>query len=246
MAEENKTIDPKKHQIAIAKSMGLKQEVINFLEKVPVWDERELYYMCALDRMPLSDLIEMLNVNSSQAQIKKKRQEYLKKMYTDLEPIGRDIISLKEEVKGALSESQSTREIIARNIDSALEKQAAAQDETIRAKNEQIIMLQDQLRRIEGNHLKTEEVVHVINKHKPGKKLKFLNLGKGLLGKPVDTRKFINNYIKNEKMADEQKEYLLDCLEEGMSVKDIEKFASPDLPVEIMKRIKGLIAREGD
>lgn len=243
MAEENKTIDPKGHQMAMAKSMGLKQEVINFLDKVSTWDERELYYVCALDRMPLSDMIEMLNVKSTLVQIKKKRQEYLKKMYTDIEPIGRDIMNLKAEVKDVLSESRSTREIIARNIDTALEKQAAAQVETIRAKNEQINMLQDQLRRLEGDQAKKE--VYITNDQKQEKQFLFAKWGKGLLKKPADTRRFINNYIKNDKMSDEQKAYLLDCLEEGMSVKDIEKFASPDLPVEIMKRIKGLIEPEG-
>lgn len=62
--------------------------------------------------------------------------------------------------------------------------------------------------------------------------------------KESDIKRFIDQYIKNDKMKSEQTEFLLDCLEEGMSVKEIEKFAAPGLPVEVMKRLKNLQKRD--
>ena len=48
----------------------------------------------------------------------------------------------------------------------------------------------------------------------------------------TDTRKFIEKYLNNDKLSDEQKEYLLECLESGMSVKEMDSFASEHLSVD--------------
>lgn len=56
--------------------------------------------------------------------------------------------------------------------------------------------------------------------------------------KTTDTKKFIEEYIQNDRMNEEQKEYLLQCLEEGLTLKEIEAFASADLPVDIMRRLR--------
>lgn len=42
----------------------------------------------------------------------------------------------------------------------------------------------------------------------------------------------------------EQLEYLLDCMEEGMAVEEIEKFSSPKLPVDIMRRLRMMEERK--
>ena len=43
-----------------------------------------------------------------------------------------------------------------------------------------------------------------------------------------------------DKLSDEQKEYLLECLESGMSVKEMDSFASEHLSVDQMKRLSSL------
>ena len=53
----------------------------------------------------------------------------------------------------------------------------------------------------------------------------------------TDTKKFIEKYLNNDKLSDEQKEYLLECLESGMSVKEMDSFASEHLSVDQMKRL---------
>lgn len=61
-----------------------------------------------------------------------------------------------------------------------------------------------------------------------------------------DIKRFIQEFIKTDKMNDEQKEYLLQCLEEGLSVKEMEVFASADLPVEIMRRLRKYYEQQKD
>lgn len=69
---------------------------------------------------------------------------------------------------------------------------------------------------------------------------------KGLLSllvaarKDSDTKRFIDRYIKDDSITPEQKEFLLDCLEEGMDIKEIGKFAAPGLSVAVMQRLKNL------
>lgn len=53
-----------------------------------------------------------------------------------------------------------------------------------------------------------------------------------------DSKKFIAHYLENEEMSDEQKEYLLSCMENGVTLKEMEKFASPKLSVEQMERLR--------
>lgn len=56
--------------------------------------------------------------------------------------------------------------------------------------------------------------------------------------KTTDAKKFIEEFIQNDQMNEEQKEYLLQCLEEGLTVREIEMFASADLSVDIMRRLR--------
>lgn len=60
----------------------------------------------------------------------------------------------------------------------------------------------------------------------------------------TDTRKFIEKYLNNDKLSDEQKEYLLECLESGMSVKEMDSFASEHLSVDQMKRLSSLYRKQ--
>ena len=56
-----------------------------------------------------------------------------------------------------------------------------------------------------------------------------------------DTRKFIETYLNNENLSADQKEYLLSCLETGMSMKEIENIFSEKLSVDQMKRLNAIV-----
>ena len=255
-SNDGSNIDPKQQQLMIAEGMGIKAEVIKFLAKISDWKLRELYYLCAADRMPLSDMIELAKKeDTTWEKIKKKRVDYLRQVYTDLEPIGKEIVELKKEVKVVLEESQSTRDLIANNIEVAIEKQAAAQEETIRAKNAQIEMLQGKIADLENATISKTETVQVDGKgatyvQTELKDYKFTRLAlppknsKGgffkLFSPKDEIKKFIAQILKDEKMSDEHINFLITCMEEGSSLKEIEAFASPDLSIEQMRRLKEL------
>lgn len=44
--------------------------------------------------------------------------------------------------------------------------------------------------------------------------------------------------------SNEQLDYLLDCMEEGLPIEEIERFSSPKLPVEVMRRLRRLEERK--
>lgn len=57
----------------------------------------------------------------------------------------------------------------------------------------------------------------------------------------IDLKRFIEKYLNNENLTEEQKEYMIECLESGMSLKDMDKFFSENLSVEQMKRLNSII-----
>lgn len=57
----------------------------------------------------------------------------------------------------------------------------------------------------------------------------------------LDTKRFITQYLNHPDMSEDQKEFFLECLESGMSVKEIEEFASQNLSVPVMKRLSHIL-----
>ena len=58
-----------------------------------------------------------------------------------------------------------------------------------------------------------------------------------------ESREFIETFLGDKEYSQEQREYLLRCLEEGDSVRKIQQFASPKLTVEQMERMRKLSSR---
>lgn len=59
----------------------------------------------------------------------------------------------------------------------------------------------------------------------------------------LDTKRFIERYLDKEDISEEQKEFFLECFEAGMSVKEIEEFASQNLSVPMMRRLKDILEK---
>ena len=53
-------------------------------------------------------------------------------------------------------------------------------------------------------------------------------------------KKFIEKYLQDDRYSSEQIEFLLECIESGMRVREIEKIAIPGVSIEVMKRLKNL------
>lgn len=245
-------------QIQIAAGMKLSDEVVDFLRSIPDWGKREWYYICALDRMPLSKLVEMNKKNYTIPKIRKERQDYLVSTYSDLDEVNQKVEKLKKEAQEVFEESRELKDAIMSNLETALNKQSAAQEETIRTKDSMIQMLKERIERLEtelkekGNVPKfgTEKVPNETAQHErtaPDKKSE-QSIENGIFAegrrvwlkkkRQTEVKRFIDSYIKNENLSDEQKDFLLTCLEEGMPTSEVAEFASPNLSLEVMQRLK--------
>ncbi len=288
MAEEVKQRDPRaevrRRQIEIAKSMKVQPEILDILEKVEEWQNREWLYICALDGLPAEQIRKMQEGKASIGQIRKTRLDFLREQLVRTDPFQDRLEKLQQEVRDVCKESRDTRNAIERGLEDALKKQARAQEETIRTKDQMMEMLTMQVeelnQKLQEQEKQTEKIQTAAEEDRSVRKRKRKTEAetitepetpapevaseeesadaagqaaedihrekKGILSlfasarKDSDTRRFIDRYIKDDSITPEQKEFLLDCLEEGMSIKEIEKFAAPGLSIEVMQRLKNL------
>ena len=49
---------------------------------------------------------------------------------------------------------------------------------------------------------------------------------------------FMNEILMNKDFSDEQKNFLIDCLDENMPYEEIKRLAKPEIDVAMMKRLK--------
>ena len=255
-------------QIQIAAGMKLSDEVVDFLRDIPDWGKREWYYICALDRMPLSKLVEMHKKNYTIPKISKARQDYLLNTYGNLDDVNQEVEKLKKEAQEVFAESRELKEAVMANLETALNKQSAAQEETIRTKDSMIELLKERIERLEAE-LKEKGAVPKFGTNKviekmlnedaqnentvPSKKTE-KSVEKGIFAegrkawikkrRQTEVKHFIDIYIKNENLSDEQKDFLLTCLEEGMPTSEVAEFASPNLSLDVMRRLKKMKLRK--
>ncbi len=269
MAEETGQSEKvKQNQLAIARSMQVQPPAIKALEEAKEWQAREWLYICALDGMKAETIGRLAKAGATAMEIQKARMGFLRDKYGQTDTLQKDIDRLKAEVEKTCRESRAVRNEIETGLEEALKKQAQAQEETIRAKDQMIELLQARLSEIRGQGRGKQESSppSPIPQDAPAplgpggregtaagsrarmvqEEVKKSQGRKGLLRawedirRESDAKKFIERYMQDARMGAEQREFLLDCLEEGMSFKEIEKFASPCLSVAVMKRLKRL------
>lgn len=252
----------KKQQLAIAKSMKLKQAYLTVLEGIEDWHIREWTYICAVDGMPAEALKDLADSGASATQIRKARLDYLRGICVQTDTLQSSLEDLQKEVKEACRENKEVRRSIEDGLEDALKKQAQAQAETIQTKDDMIALLRNRISELEkqagmqqpedteGEREASYKKLHMVKTVETqegagtGKSFPKADRVKASIlssfRKSQDTKKFIERYIKNENMDEMQKDFLLDCLEEGMSIKEIDLFAAPGLSVDVMRRLKQL------
>jgi len=218
------------------------------------------YIICALDGMSDDEILELAGYTIPQIQAV--RTEFLMKKYQGNSPIFNEVQRLKTQVKEIVQENRDVRVSIEKGLDKAMQEQIEKSNQLIEAKDEMIgmlrlqqielqrqieqmkskgqskdmpIKLQSEKNRNEGTESEakiiSEEIQMQEKKQGIGKRIR------QYLFSTTDTRKFIDKYLNNSKLSDEQKEYLLECLESGMSVREMEGFVSENLSVDQMKRL---------
>lgn len=245
----------KSHQVSIAKSMKVDKEILDILQNIKEWHIREWLYVCGLDGMPAEQIRTLAEGNASVTKIKKARKDFLKNLWVDMGDLEQQVVQMREEVTSVCTASKEARSVIERGLEEALKKQTQAQETTIQAKDQLIQMLKKQIEAMEkereqnpgpmisneaeADHVPATGTIEEKSQESAVKNEK----GKGFFAKIIsdmDTKHFIHHYIQSDEYHPDQKEYFLACLEEGMSVKEIESIAAPGLSVEVMRRLREL------
>ncbi len=215
-------------QFVIARNIGLDRDVVSFLESITDWKKREWYYLAALDGMSCKDLQEMEQKDMSTSQIRKERLFYLKNLYTDHDELGEEVLKLKNEITDTRKQSEQLRTLVEENLETAFKREAESYKHLIEEKEKRIQFLEEELK----HQKKREQAVSLTR----GAKKQFWYRKR---------KKELEGLLTNEKMSDEQKDFLIDCLEEGLTPKQIMEFADPNFSVNVMRRLKQLQQRGG-
>ena len=216
-------------QIVIARHIGLDRDVIEFLDNITDWKKREWYYLAALDGMSCQDLLEMEQKNMSISQIRKEHLLYLKNLYTDHDELGEEILHLQKDIMETKTQSETLRIMIEENLEKALKREAESQKSLIEEKDQRIRFLEHELK-IQRTLPRQEEKEGVLKRRSFWQKKR---------------KKELEDLLTNEQMSEEQKDFLIDCLEEGLTPKQILEFADPNFSVNVMRRLKQLQQRGG-
>ena len=224
------------------------------------------YLICALDGMNDNELLKLAGCTIPQ--IKEARSDYLMKKYRGNDPMFAEVQDLKNEVKEIVSENKKVRSSIEAELEHAIKNLIDSKDEMIKLLKYQKVDLQRQIEQMKSKVIqlenqkketssdeKTVEESRVENRKKETnmndiitEKIQTEEARTGLAKRMQryffavpDTRKFIETYLNNESLSVDQKEYLLSCLESGMSMKEIENIFSEKLSVDQMKRLNAIV-----
>lgn len=235
MEEISQAEKVKRSQLAIAKSMQVSDADMKVLESVQEWTVREWLYVCALDGINLKEFLGSFGKSKVTAeQIKKKRTESLKKRLSGTETVTmQDLRNLKDEVKSACEESRKVRNAVTKMIQSneAADIQSAAQEQI--AEKEAIIA------DLKSKNSELEEKIRENKTEEPEQKKRWWS-SVFFFKRSREPQKFVEKYLQDDRFSLEQIEFLLECIESGMRIRDIEKFAIPGVSVEVMRRLKNL------
>lgn len=229
--------DIKDVQLTVAQGLGVTDKGRELLEEIAQWQLRHECLISLLDAVPIDSIKEIVEKGAGAEGIKVLRRNHLREQLVNLEPLGIKLKELEKEVEGMSKESGMIREVIETKFESAYAQQQAAQKEALKAKDQVIDLLRGQL-----DEIKNRKTIHASSplKLREGKKSKAQ--GKGLFSylKKAEAEQFIELFFKGQDYSEEQKNFFIDCLERGLSVKEIQRFAAPGLSVAHMKRIRDL------
>lgn len=228
----------KESQLAIARGMKVPDEELKILDTVPDWAAREWLYVCALDHIPLNRVIEECGGNVTASKVKEKRGKYLNEIYKpslfEAGDVKEELAKLQKEVKETCAESSKVRAAIEKAItenmgERDVQKEIRKKDEMIEALNRKIADLQKKSSEPEEKNIRgmTMRRIRTLFSHPFSRR-------------PNNAKRFIEKYINDDRYSHEQIDFMLRCMEEGMSIYDVEKIAIPGASIDIMQRLKNL------
>lgn len=241
-------------QLALARGMKILPGDLKIIGQIEDWTAREWVYVCALDGMDIKQFAEEKAEKLSVNYLKKRREEYFRKKYASAgtEKVPHDLQKtlevMQKEVEKTCKESRQIRNAVVEMISKQNEPVHTEQEELkklIKEKDDLIDQMQREimLLRKEQNRQSPVSTGRTVQEQKSVPAiLRFFRRPEGK--RSTETRKFITQYMQDDRFSAEQIEFLLKCLEQGVRIKDIEKFAIPGLSVEVMERLKALCDKQ--
>ena len=258
----DETITAVKQHQGILNQSGCTEEVKRFIHSIPDGLVCEWLYLCALDGMGISEL-KKLNEAPVRESVKKaafiqrERQKYLAGKYgkdpetlRQVEELRKKVTEIQEEsrdlrhtVDTSLRDSVKKQEEAARKQEKTLHHLIGGKNEQIRERDKRIEELEDQLEKLK----KEQERAGVLEKTVPAEHRDTERRPKKRRWpwrrREDPSRIFIRRYLENDAYSQEQREFLLHCLEEGDTAEEMEQYAVPALSVAMMGRLRKLIQK---
>ena len=228
----------KEYQMLLAQWMQLPKDALEILNEDMPWRIREWLYVCALDQISGAELQAMKpqglkKIQDIRAQFLKQKFQNLKEIQTQLNALQKQMEEGKEKQATVLSRLQEEVLQVLQYLEQ--EKQI------LKEREEQLLEEQrkykEQFQQMEANRLEEEKSWSLWNRMWKKKQRKTQ-----MCRKRAQMDQFVKQVLEEEKFSQEQKSYLLDCLEQGEEMEEVLYLAKSCLSVEQMERIKQLLS----
>lgn len=264
----DETITAVKQHQGILNQSRCPEEVKQYVQGIPDGLVCEWLYICALDGMGLEQLKKLNEAPVKESLkkailIQKERQKFLAgKYWKDPETL-RQVEELRQRVSELHEESRELRHAVDTSLQDAMkyQEETARKQETslyhlIGGKNEQIKERDKKIEELEGQlrELKKEQeqmtaykktALEEKDREETGHRDARPKKGRlPCLFRRDPARIFIRRYLENEAFTQEQREYLIQCLEEGDTAKEMEQYAIPALSTDMMERLRKMIKKQ--
>ena len=250
----------RQHQAVMAWA-GCAKETQQFIEKIPDGLLCELLYLCALDGMSMEEMQRLVALQAKDRKEKAaiiwkerriflqerygkdpEREEHRQELYREIREMLADSEKRWKKLEDGMAETLAVQKSLLEGQNETSETAPDGKEKLLREKEEQlkdlerqVLFLQEQCDQLQKENKRLKQ-----NQEKQGVSSNvFLGIWKKVRRK-ADADAFIAAYLENKEYSREQKEYLLQCLEEGDSLREIKAFASPGLTIPMMGRLRDL------
>ncbi len=202
--------------------------------------ELDLWFLGVYMGLPLAELQEMRKNEQAEGEIRARILQHIRQHLPVPEGTEQKIRELQQQTKEALEDYAYIRDTYLKEIADGRKREREAQQKALEAKEETICIQKERITELEGKirSLKRgQKQADPAGVEKEQGKLSFLQRLRRC-GKGADILRFRETYLDDTEYSAEQKEFLLCCLEEGLSYDDLARFASPALTPEQMGRLR--------
>ena len=229
----------KEYQMLLAQWMQLPMDALEILNEDMPWRIREWLYVCALDQISGAELQAMKPQGLKK--IQDIRAKFLKQKFQDRQEIQTQMNALQKQMEEGV-EKQAT--VLSRLQEEVLQilQYLEQEKQTLKEREEQWLeerrKYKEQFQQMEINRMEEEKSWSLWNRLWKKKRRKTQ-----LHRKQAQMDQFVKQVLEEEKFSQEQKSYLLDCLEQGEEMEEVLYLAKSCLSVEQMERIKQLLSQ---